>query len=150
MPYSLFYRRRPFRMISYAVSPYSELARWVMDRRVAYREQSHVPMLHFLLVQKTDELPGLVVPEKMLANAREVVDYWEARCPSCEQLNPGTDPDVEALLERLYSKTGVAVRRFAYYYMLPDRAGRWRAGSGELRSGRRLSRPSAFRSCAAS
>jgi cytochrome P450/glutathione S-transferase len=124
MPYSLFYRRRPLRMISYAVSPYSELARWVMDRRgVEYREESHVPMLHFLLVQKTDELPGLVVPEKMLANAREVLDYWEARSPRSEKLNPPDTPDVEASFTRFYSKTGLAVRRFAYYYMLPDRRG---------------------------
>ena len=133
MPYSLFYRRRPFRMISYAVSPYSEMARWVMDRLgVEYREESHVPMLHFLLVQKTDELPGLVVPEKMLGNAREVLDYWEARSPRAETLDAGDDPDVEALLERFYSKTGVAVRRFAYYYMLPDRRGTlkcWQRGA---------------------
>jgi cytochrome P450 len=124
MPYSLFYRHRPYRMISYGVSPYSELARWVMDRRgVEYREESHIPMLHFLLVQKTDELPGLVVPERMLANAREVRDYWEAHSPCAEKLNPGNDPEVETLFERFYSKTGMAVRRFAYYYMLPDRAG---------------------------
>ena len=133
MPYSLFYRRRPFRMISYAVSPYSEMARWVMDRLgVEYREESHVPMLHFLLVQTTDELPGLVVPEKMLGNSREVLDYWEARSPRAETLDAGDDPDVEALLERFDSKTGVAVRRFAYYYMLPDRRGTlkcWQRGA---------------------
>ena len=61
-----------------------------------------------------------------------MLDYWEARSPRAETLDAGDAPDVEALLERFYSKTGVAVRRFAYYYMLPDRRGTlkcWQRGA---------------------
>jgi cytochrome P450/glutathione S-transferase len=124
MPYSPFYRHRPLRLISYAVSPYSEVARWVMDRLgVEYREESHVPMLHFLLVRQADALPGLVVPEKLLENAREVLDYWNARSPQSEKLIPTADPEIPALIDRFYRKTGMAARRWAYYYMLPDRRG---------------------------
>jgi len=133
MPYSVFYRHRPCRMISYGVSPYSELARWVLDRRgVEYREHSHIPLLHFLLVRQKDELPGLVVPERTLSNAREIIEYWEARCPRAEKLIPGGDPEVRALFERFYWTTGMAARRWAYYYMLPDRRATlrcWKQGS---------------------
>jgi glutathione S-transferase len=121
MPYSVFYRHRPYRMISYGVSPYAEMARWIMDRRGAeYREESHIPLLHFLPVRQTDELPGLVTPERLQANARAILDYWEARSPCRETLLP----DVGPLLDRFYAKTGMAVRRWAYSYMLPGSAGR--------------------------
>ncbi len=124
MPYSLFYRLRPYRMISYAVSPYAEIARWVMDRLgVEYSEHSHVPMLHVLPVLKTDELPGLVVPEKLLANAPEILDYWQARSPDSEKLIQKGDVEAPELIDRFYWKTGMAARRWAYYYMLPDRRG---------------------------
>lgn len=125
MPYSLFYRRRPYRLISYAVSPYSEFARWCMDRiAVEYREESHVPMLHALFVRSMDLLPGLVVPERLLTNAREILAYWQSRVPGEEALIPKRDADdVHALVEHFYWKTGMAVRRWAYYYMLPDRRG---------------------------
>jgi cytochrome P450/glutathione S-transferase len=123
MPYSVFYRHRPHRMISYGVSPYAELARWVMDRRGAeYREESHVPLLHFLVVRQKDELPGLVVPEGLLPNARAILDYWEARSTCAERLIPDGDPEIGPLLDRFYWKTGMAVRRWAYSYVLPERA----------------------------
>ncbi len=125
MPYSLFYRHRPFRMISYAVSPYSEMARWLMDRvGVEYREESHVPMLHFLPVKQADELPGMVVPEKLLENAREILAYVQARLPREESLIPEEHADdINAMVLQFYWKTGMAVRRWAYFYMLPDRKG---------------------------
>jgi cytochrome P450/glutathione S-transferase len=121
MPYSPFYRHRPFRMITYGVSPYSEIARWFLDRRgVEYCEESHVPMLHLMLVRTNDEFPGLVVPEMLLVNAPQVLSYWEAHSPAAEKLI-GTDKDARTLFARLYLVTGIAVRRWAYYYALQDR-----------------------------
>lgn len=121
MPYSPFYRHRPYRMITYGVSPYSEIARWFLDSRgVEYREESHVPMLHLMLVRTNDEFPGLVVPEMLLVNAPQVLSYWEAHCPASEKLI-GTDKDARKLIARFYLKTGIAARRWAYYYALPDR-----------------------------
>jgi cytochrome P450/glutathione S-transferase len=133
MPYSLFYRRRPLRMISYGVSPYTEMARWILDRlAVLYREQSHVPMLHFLLVQTTDELPGLVLPEGLLVNAREVLEYYNSRSAPAEKLIPSPDQEARALMDRFYWKTGMAARQWAYFYMLPNREGTlrcWQQGA---------------------
>jgi cytochrome P450/glutathione S-transferase len=123
MPYSLFYRSRPYRLISYGVSPYTEIARWYLDRLgVEYREESHVPMLHFLLVKKTDELPGLMLPEKLLANSLEILSHFESRLPQREALDPDSKAtENDALVQRFYWQTGMAVRRWAYFNMLPDR-----------------------------
>src|SRR4051794_3833810 len=120
MPYSLLYRRRPYRLITYGVSPWSELARWIMDRLgVEYREESHVPMLKILLINFKDVFPALRTPEKLLANSREILAYWQARVPREETLIPEADADdINALIERFYWKTGMAVRRWAYFYML--------------------------------
>jgi cytochrome P450 len=122
MPYSPFYRHRPYRFISLGVSPYTEMARWLMDRRgVEYREESHVPMLYLLPVRNPDPLPGLKVPEGLLANARQIMDYWESRGPYCEKVLGTTDPDGNKLIDRLYWTTGIAVRRWAYFYLLANR-----------------------------
>src|ERR1017187_650468 len=100
MPYSPFYRHRPYRMITYGVSPYSEIARWFLDRRgVEYREESHVPMLHLMWVRTNDEFPGLAVPEKLLVNAPQILSYWEAHSPAAEKLI-GPDKDARALFAR--------------------------------------------------
>ena len=85
-------------------------------------------MLHFLFVKQADELPGLIVPEKLLPNAREILAYWQHRLPHDESLIPEAHAaDINALIERFYWKTGLAVRRWAYYYMLPDRRGTLRS-----------------------
>jgi cytochrome P450 len=122
MPYSLFYRRHPYRMICYGVSPWTEIARWVMDRRgVEYAEESHVPMLHVFFVRNSDLLPGLVVPEKFLPNALEILNYWDAHSPASEKLLAGSVSDMSALIDRFYNTTGIAARRWAYFYALTDR-----------------------------
>ena len=124
MPYSPFYRRRPYRLISWGVSPYTELARWVMDRYgVDYAEEAHVPLLHFLMVRQADQMPGLVVPEALLTNARGVLAYWQGRAPASESLMPDADSEIVGLIDYFYKTTAVAARRWAYYYMLADRAG---------------------------
>jgi cytochrome P450/glutathione S-transferase len=121
MPYSPFYRHRPYRLITYGVSPYSEIARWFLDRRgVEYREESHVPMLHLMWVRTNDEFPGLLVPETLLVNAPQILSYWEAHSPAAEKLI-GTDKDARTLIARFYLTTGIAARRWAYFYALQDR-----------------------------
>jgi len=116
---------RPY-MVSIAVSPYCELARWVLDRLgIPYREASHVPVFHVLACRRHGG--GSIVPvvdtgDAVLTDARQVVNYYEARCPHNQKLYP-VDATARAETQRLFDlffdQFGVAVRAWAYAYMLP-------------------------------
>ena len=77
-------------------------------------------MLHLMLVRTNDEFPGLRVPETLLVNAPQILSYWEAHSPAAERLI-GTDKDARKLIARFYLITGIAARRWAYFYALQDR-----------------------------
>ena len=114
-------------MVSIPVSPYVELARWVLDRRgIAYVEEGHVPFLHLaaaLLRGGGTEVPVLVTADGTKRNAREVVE-WAESSSAAGVLQPDEQPPNEtmlALYESFYGPFGVAVRAWAYAWMLPER-----------------------------
>jgi cytochrome P450/glutathione S-transferase len=79
------------RMISIPVSPYCELVRWTLDRwGIPYHEQCHVPVCHTLATRRygTSVVPVVDTGETPLLNAREVVDYYDARAPLGGRLYP--------------------------------------------------------------
>jgi cytochrome P450/glutathione S-transferase len=117
------------RMISVAVSPYCELARWVLDRLgIPYVEECHAPVFNVLAAQRYGG--GSVVPildtgETALLDARAVVDYYEARAPQNLKLYPADsalETEARQLFDFLFDTFGVAVRAWAYAYMLPERS----------------------------
>lgn len=79
-------------MVSVPVSPYCELARWVLDRLgVAYLEQCHAPFLHLPAARRRgggSEIPVLSVPGTSMKNAREVLQHYERHCPPELRLYP--------------------------------------------------------------
>ncbi len=115
-------------MVTVDVSPYCELARWTLDRLgVAYTQENHVPFLHRLATRRHrggSVVPVLDIGESSLTDARQIVDYYDARAPEPLRLYP-TDPDARAETKRLfdefYDELGVAVRAWAYAYQLPQR-----------------------------
>jgi glutathione S-transferase len=111
-------------MISLPVSPYVELARWLLDLRgVAYVEQAHAPVFHVIPARRhrgTGVVPVLDIGERTLVDAREVVEHYGA------DLLP---PDARPLFDEVFDVLGVAVRAWAYAYMLPRRASTVRAWS---------------------
>ncbi len=92
------------------------------------------------MVKNSDELPGMLVPERVLANALEILAYWEGRIPKGESLIPQNQAaENEALVLRFYWRTGMAVRRWAYFNMLPDRRGTLRTWHRGHRGGKKRS-----------
>ncbi len=126
-------------MVSVPVSPYCELARWVLDRLgVAYVEQCHAPFLHLPAALRhggRSEIPVLSVPGASMKNAREVLQHYERHCAPELRLYPderGDRAETERLVDLFYDDLGVAVRAWAYAEMLPVRAvtaDLWTAGA---------------------
>lgn len=113
-------------MISIPVSPYCEVARWVLDRlAIPYREDCHVPVFHVLAARKVGGggvVPVLDTADALLRDARQVVNYYEARCPKPLRLYPddaAARDDAKQLFDSFFDEFGVAVRAWAYAYMLP-------------------------------
>lgn len=116
-------------MVSVPVSPYCEMARWTLDRLgLAYTEDRHAPFFHRWQARRHGG--GAVVPvldtgETALTDARQVVDYYERRVPEAQRLYPAEPEqhaDARHLFNDFFDELGVAVRAWAYAYMLPLRA----------------------------
>jgi cytochrome P450/glutathione S-transferase len=116
------------RMISIPVSPYCELARWVLDRQgIPYVEECHAPVLHGFATRPygSSVVPVLDTGETALPDARKIVDYYEARAPQNLKLYPtdsGAQADARKLFDFLFDTFGVAARAWAYAYLLPERS----------------------------
>jgi cytochrome P450/glutathione S-transferase len=117
------------RMISVAVSPYCELARWVLDRLgIPYVEECHAPVFNVRATRRyggSSVVPVLDTGETALLDARAVVDYYEARAPQNLKLYPAdsaAESEARQLFNFLFDTFGVAVRAWAYAYMLPERS----------------------------
>ncbi len=93
------------RMISIPVSPYCELARWTLDRwGIPYDEECHAPVCHVLATGRYGSkgvVPVVDSGEASLLNAREVVDYYEARAPLGRRLYP-SDAATHAEAKKLF------------------------------------------------
>ena len=116
-------------MVSIPVSPYCELARWTLDRLgIAYVEEAHAPVFHVWAARRHGgggTVPVLDVGERSLTDARQVVEYYDPRAPEPLRLFPA-DPaergEAKQVFDELFDGLGVAVRAWAYAYMLPRRA----------------------------
>ena len=115
-------------MVSVPVSPYCELARWTLDRfGIPYFEECHAPVFHLWSAWRHgggSVVPVLDTGETSLADARQVVDHYDPSAPAERRLYP-VDPagaaETRRLFDELFDGLGVAVRAWAYAYMLPRR-----------------------------
>jgi glutathione S-transferase len=113
-------------MVSVPVSPYCELARWILDRLgVPYVEDCHVPGLHLVAARRHGGgavVPVLDIGAESLTDARQVVDYYDRRAPEALRLYPEEASEARQVFDEVFNTLGVAVRAWAYAYMLPRRA----------------------------
>jgi len=126
-------------IVSIPVSPYVEVARWVLDRLgVAYHEQRHAPFLHLPAALRHKggvTVPVLSAPNLSLTDARAVLEHYGFRGGTERRLYPDAPEErteVDRLVTLFYDGMGVAVRAWAYAYMLPERgatAGLWAKGA---------------------
>jgi glutathione S-transferase len=115
-------------VVSIPVSPYVEVARWLLDiLGIAYHEQCHAPFLHLpasFRQRGGTDVPVLSAPGVSLANARAVLEHYGCYGPPERRLYPEAPEDraeVERLVTLFYDDMGVAVRAWAYSHMLPER-----------------------------
>jgi len=108
-------------MISVRADPYCELTRWILDRRrIPYVEDCHAPVFHLLATRRYGgrDVPVLDTGETALLNAREIVQYYEARARLDQRFNPiDAEARIEAkeLVDLFYDKFGVSVRALICY-----------------------------------
>ena len=83
-------------MVSIPVSPYCELARWLLDRLgIPYEEDCHAPLFHTLAARGHgggSVVSVLDTSDASLIGARDVVNYYEVRCPKERRLYPEDAP----------------------------------------------------------
>lgn len=116
-------------MVSIPVSPYCELARWTLDRLgIAYVEEAHAPVFHVWAARRHGGggiVPVLDIGEGSLTDARQVFEYYDARAPESLRLfpaDPAESAEAKSVFDDMFDGLGVAVRAWAYAYMLPRRA----------------------------
>jgi cytochrome P450 len=116
------------RMISVTADPYCELARWILDRGgIPYVEDCHAPVFHLLATRRYGgrDVPVLDTGETALLNAREIVQYYEARARLDHKLNPvdaEAQTEAKELFDLFYDKFGVSVRAWAGAHLLRIRS----------------------------
>lgn len=121
--------RKPYRLLSISVSPYCELVRWVLERAsIPYQESCSVPVLHFFANKCKGggiDVPLFISSEVTLPEARQAVEYIDARVPPPLKLYPA-DPllkqETERLLDLFFAKLITSVSSFCYTYCLPEQA----------------------------
>jgi cytochrome P450/glutathione S-transferase len=89
-------------------------------------EECHAPILHLLATRRYggNDVPALDTGETAPLNAREIVDYYEARARFDQKLYP-VDPEGRAearkFFDLFYDTFGISVRAWASAYTLPIR-----------------------------
>src|SRR5262245_189865 len=114
-------------MTSVAISPFCELARWVLERLgIEYHESCHAPIFNVPFTKLAGggvNVPVVQTPDAVL-ETEALLGYLDRHAPQREGLYP-TDPalrrETQDLVHWLITDVAIAVRLYAYAHMLPRR-----------------------------
>ena len=116
-----------YELISIRISPFSELARWVLELNgIAYKESCHAPIFSIpftRLAGGSANVPAATTPDAVL-DGRPLLEYIDARARDGDKLyplDPARHAEVDSLVHRFYEELAVTVRLYAYANMLPNR-----------------------------
>jgi glutathione S-transferase len=114
------------RLVTIPFSHYCEKARWALDRAgVAYTEEGHLPLFHFLPVRRAGggrTVPVLVADGTSIADSTDIAAWADARSPgSLLPADPADRAAALALEDDFDRQLGPATRRWAYFHILPRR-----------------------------
>lgn len=115
------------RFITVRFSHFCEKARWALDYGgVAYREESHVPMLSWAATYGVGghrTVPVLVTPEGTVSDSTDILRWVDARQASPPLFPSGALGDEVSQWEDQFDRRlGPATRRLAYFHLLPNTA----------------------------
>jgi glutathione S-transferase len=115
------------RLISLAISPFNDFARWSLERsRVAYREEPKALVLHVMASRRAGGLgttPVLVVDGKAIPESAQIAG-WAARHQPADvpPLYPQGEAgeEVRTLVKRFVDDLGPATRRIIWQHLIQD------------------------------
>jgi cytochrome P450/glutathione S-transferase len=117
----------PYQLTSVRISPFCELARWVLERQgICYDEDCHAPIWNVPYTRaaaNTVNVPAVCVPDAAF-QIGEFLNYLDARARADEKLFPA-DPvaraEMDAFVQSVLTDLAIATRLYAYSNMLPNR-----------------------------
>lgn len=111
------------RLITIRFSHFCEKARWALDHaRLAYREQSHVPVFSWAATygaRGRRTVPVLVTPERTLSDSTDILRWVDTRNAAPPLFPEGAIGEEVARLEELFDRrVGPSTRRLAYFHLM--------------------------------
>jgi glutathione S-transferase len=109
------------KLITIPFSHYCEKARWALDAcRVAYDEDGHLPLFHYVAARGKKSVPILVAGRERLADSTDIVAWADAQKPGTLLPTDARARDEAIALEDDFDRgLGPATRRWAYFQLLP-------------------------------
>jgi glutathione S-transferase len=109
------------KLITIPFSHYCEKARWALDAcRVAYEEDGHLPLFHYVAARGKKSVPILVTGRQRLTDSTDIVAWADATTPGTLLPADARMRDEALALEDDFDRSfGPATRRWAYFQLLP-------------------------------
>lgn len=109
------------KLITIPFSHYCEKARWALDAcRVAYDEDGHLPLFHYVAVRGKKTVPMLVAGRERLTDSTDIVAWADAKKPGTLLPTDARARDEAIALEDDFDRRlGPATRRWGYFQLLP-------------------------------
>lgn len=112
------------RLLTIPFSHYCEKARWALDRcDLPYREEGHLPMFHWVPARRAGggrTVPIIIDGTTVIGDSSDIIAWADDKRPGA--LFPGSPverADALALEDDFDTHLGPAIRRWAYFHLLP-------------------------------